>query len=133
MNKQILIIIFLSGLSFALLASQADLNKAACDEFQKADANLNDVYQQVLNNYKNDKPFIERFVMAQKKWIQFRDAYVDSMYVPEHKNEYGSVLPMCECYFIEQITKDRINQLRVWIKGTEEGDVCTGSTNILNQ
>jgi uncharacterized protein YecT (DUF1311 family) len=107
--------------------TQYELNKAACDQLQQADNSLNKVYKQILSNYKDDTVFINQFVTAQKKWIEFRDAYVASVYIPQNRDSYGSVFPMCQCYFLEHITSDRIKQLRVWLDGVTEGDVCIGS------
>ncbi|CEG57064.1 lysozyme inhibitor LprI family protein [Legionella fallonii] len=119
--------LFLNYLSPASAETQYELNKAACDQLQKSDNSLNKVYQQVIARYKDDQTFISQFTTAQKKWIAFRDAYVASMYIPQYKESYGSVLPMCQCYMLEHITLDRIKQLQVWLDGVAEGDVCVGS------
>lgn len=110
--------------------SQMDLNKAACDQLKKSDDLLNKTYQQVLQKYKDDKAFITQFVNTQKKWIQFKDAYVASMYLPEQSDSYGSALTMCQCNFIDRITQDRLKQLQVWVDGIEEGDVCVGTVHV---
>lgn len=123
------LIIFISFciLNPATAETQASLNQAACDALKKADTTLNKVYQQILVKYDDDDKFISNLVDAQKKWIAFRDAYVASMYLPGEEDSYGSILPMCQCYFIEGITQDRIKQLRVWLDGIDEGDVCIGT------
>jgi uncharacterized protein YecT (DUF1311 family) len=114
-------------------AAQADtqlqMNTAACNEMTNADANLNQVYKKVLAKYKDDELFTNKFIAAQKKWMEFRDAYVDSMYIPENRDSYGSVFSMCQCNFLEKIINDRVKQLQVWLNGIEEGDVCTGSVS----
>ena len=129
MIKHIIVTLFLwIGFLNPLMAeTQYELNKAACDQLKQADNDLNKVYQQVLSGYKNDKVFINQFITAQKKWIEFRDAYVASMYIPQYRDNYGSIMPMCQCYFIEKITTDRTKQLRVWLDGVTEGDACIGS------
>lgn len=114
-------------------AAQADtqlqMNTAACNEMNNADATLNQVYKNVLAKYKDDELFTNKFIAAQKKWMEFRDAYVDSMYIPENRDSYGSVFSMCQCNFLENIINDRVKQLQVWLNGIEEGDVCTGSVS----
>lgn len=105
-----------------------ELNQSACSELKKTDAELNHVYQQVLSDHAGDQKFISRFKEAQRKWVEFRDAYEKSMYIPEEYDNYGSVLPMCQCYFIESLTSERIKQLKAWVDGVEEGNVCVGST-----
>jgi uncharacterized protein YecT (DUF1311 family) len=108
--------------------TQLELNQSSCSEFKKADARLNQIYQNVLSAHRNDKIFISRFKEAQRKWIAYRDAYEASMFIPEYYNRYGSVLPMCQCDFMVHLTDERIKQLKVWADGVEEGDSCGGST-----
>jgi len=115
--------------SAAYAETQVEMTATACNEMDKADAQLNQVYKKVLAKYQNDQMFINKFITAQKKWIAFRDAYADSMYIPENKESYGSVFPMCHCAFLQNITNDRVKQLQVWLNGIEEGDVCTGSVS----
>ncbi|MBL7478872.1 lysozyme inhibitor LprI family protein [Legionella bononiensis] len=129
LNNRFILLIMLFVMTVARAETQLDLNNEACEALQKADNELNQVYQNILVKYKTDQVFIDKFVNAQRKWIEFKDAYVDSMYIPEYQDTYGSVLPMCKCYFIENITEARTKQLKVWIDGIEEGDVCTGSVN----
>ena len=128
-NNLLILFIMLFAMTVARAETQMDLNNEACEALQKADNELNQVYQNILMKYKTDQVFINKFVNAQRKWIEFKDAYVDSMYIPEYQDTYGSVLPMCKCYLIEHITEARTKQLKVWIDGIEEGDVCTGSVN----
>lgn len=122
--------LLLALLSFnAGAQTQADLNQTACNAFKQADTQLNQVYQQVLTKHQNDKMFINHFKDAQRKWVAFRDAYADSMYIPEYYQNYGSIVPMCQCSLFENLTKERIKQLKMWIDGVEEGDACVGSTS----
>jgi hypothetical protein len=39
---------------------------------------------------------------------------------------------MCANNELEAMTRKRIEELRAWLKGTEEGDVCAGSYTINN-
>ena len=119
--------LFMCYFNPVIAETQYELNKAACAQYQKADDSLNNAYKQILSKYKDDGVFINQFVTAQKKWVGFRDAYVASVFVPQYKDTYGSVFPMCQCYLMEQITTDRVKQLRVWLDGVAEGDVCIGS------
>lgn len=122
-----LIFVILFGSSIALAETQLELNAVACNELKTVENRLNQVYREVMTKYKNDKVFIYQLIKAQQKWVEFKDAYVDSMYIPQYKSSYGSVLPMCQCHFIENIINDRIKQLQVWVDGIDEGDACSGS------
>lgn len=123
----IFLFLVVSSLNQVLAQTQLELNQDACTTLKKADQLLKQTYQKVLTAHKQDTAFTSQFKNAQRKWIAFRDAYVDSMYIPEYSNSYGSIMPMCKCLFIEQITSERIKQLNVWINGVQEGDACSGS------
>lgn len=132
MTKNILAGFLLLSLSITSVnaeQTQADLNQSACIEFKKIDKQLNDVYKQALNLHSSHADFKKYFIQAQRKWIEFRDAHIASVYLPSKNNDYGSSLPMCQCYLLQELTQQRITQLKVWIDGAEEeGDVCVGTT-----
>ena len=115
----------------ALSQSQSELNQAACESYKKADAQLNRIYNQILNDYAGDKNFVEKMRVAERAWIAFRDAHVNSIYPdPDTRRAYGSIHPMCYCALLEQLTNDRIKTLRMWTDGVPEGDGCTGSQKV---
>jgi uncharacterized protein YecT (DUF1311 family) len=105
--------------------SQTALNMTAFANYQKADRQLNVVYQKILKGYAKEVVFIKKFKNAQRLWIQLRDAELASKY-PE-AGTYGAVAPMCESIYLETLTRDRIKFLNVWNTGIEEGEVCLGS------
>jgi len=114
-----------------LAQSQRDMNRQACDQYRKADNELNAAYNQTLKIYKDDALFIEKFKEAQRAWIVFRDAEMEALYPEKDKQEtYGSVFPMCHCSELTAITLQRTKELKRWVKGTKEGDVCSGSIRI---
>ena len=85
----------------------------------------------ILQEYRNDQAFIEKFKLAETAWENFRDAHINSIFPAEDKQlNYGTVFPLC--YYIElvKLTKERIKQLSPWINGIAEGDVCAGSRKI---
>ncbi len=111
-------------------ASHAQTKTAAategCDEYAKADAELNKVYTDVLREYAKDKTFIAKFKQAQRAWLAFADAHLESLY-PNGAAAYGSVNRTCRCAVKTDLTRERIEQLQQWLDGTPEGDVCGGS------
>jgi len=107
--------------------TQANLQSCYCDRAQKADAQLNDVYQQLLKKNASDTSFIEKLKISEKAWIAFRDAQIEAIFPdPDPKAAYGSVFTMCECMAQEELTMDRVKQLRRMLKSIE-GDVCAWS------
>ena len=109
--------------------TQFEMNQEACGKYKKVDAELNRIYQRVLRDYAGDKNFIQKMKLAQRAWITFRDAHMDSIYPDPDPWAYGSVNPMCRCMILEQLTRDRVEMLREWADGVPEGDVCAGSKN----
>ncbi len=112
----------------ALAQSQGDMNSAACGKYRRADDELNRVYQQILREYAEDADFVAKLKEAQRAWLAYRDAHVESVFPGEDKRAvYGSVFPMCHCGEVEGLTRERTRVLRRWLAGLPEGDVCAGT------
>lgn len=109
----------------AVAQTQTAMNMKAYNDYKKSDKELNGIYQQILKQYAKETQFIKKIKNAQRLWVQLRDADVAAKY--PQPGTYGSVAPMCESIYLEELTKDRIKHLKVWIMGIVEGDVCSGS------
>jgi uncharacterized protein YecT (DUF1311 family) len=132
-NRNVLTCLFISMLfAFAghstYAQSQLALNMKAGNDYEKADKELNVVYRRILKEYAAQPVFIKKLKVAQRLWVQLRDAEVAARY-PEREN-YGSGVAMCESTYLEMLTRERIKFLRVWLTGIAEGDVCSGSVKI---
>jgi uncharacterized protein YecT (DUF1311 family) len=106
--------------------TQMQLNKEACDDYKKADVEMNGAYQTILREYRGEPSFVAVLRKAQLAWIRYRDAHVESIY-PGEASQYGSVNPMCRCTQLATLTRERTKMLNQWVEGVEEGDVCAGS------
>ncbi len=99
--------------------------------YKAADTQLNKIYSKVTQEYKGQALFLKRLKQAQRAWIQFRDAQIEARYPSENdtdkSKEYGSVYSECACVELAELTSQRISQLEKWLKGSPEGDVCSGS------
>jgi uncharacterized protein YecT (DUF1311 family) len=123
-----LITALLLGLVFSASCyaqSQGQMNEDAYAGYEKADKQLNTVYQTILRQYAKKPAFIKSLKAAQRLWIQLRDADVAAKF--PQMGTYGSVEPMCRAGYLETYTLGRIKFLKVWVDGIEEGDVCSGS------
>lgn len=113
--------------------TQSESNPDSCASFKQADALLNQSYNQILNEYKKNVSFIRKLKIAQRAWIAYRDAQLEALYPsPNKRAEYGSVYPMCRCSALATLTTQRAEELKKWIDGAEEGDVCSGSIKVKN-
>jgi uncharacterized protein YecT (DUF1311 family) len=107
--------------------SQAAMHECASNRLSAADKELNQVYQQVLHKFAKDPVFIAKLKTAQKAWVAFRDAELAARFPDNDTSNYGTVYPMCVNNELEAMTRKRTEELREWLKGAEEGDVCAGS------
>jgi uncharacterized protein YecT (DUF1311 family) len=107
--------------------TQSDLDDTAHAEYQKQDKMLNNTYKEILKIYKDDTLFINRLRIAQRAWLEYRDKYMESLYPEKDKSYYGSIYPMCYYNALALLTKQRADQLKLWLEGAEEGDGCSGS------
>lgn len=113
--------------SHSFSQTQFELNEAEHKKYLKADKELNGIYQKVLKQYTADTAFIKNLKTSQRLWVQFRDAEMKVKYPDRPDGYYGSVQPMCWSIYLTQLTEERINTLKALLRGTEEGDVCSGS------
>jgi uncharacterized protein YecT (DUF1311 family) len=114
--------------------TQVELNDCANAELEKADDELNRIYQKILAKYKGDVVFLGKFREAQRAWLKFRDAQFEARFpyagTSRERSEYGSVFPMCAGLYKAELTRSRVEELRQWLDGVEEGDACSGSLPI---
>jgi uncharacterized protein YecT (DUF1311 family) len=93
-----------------------------------ATAEMDRLYAMVLQKFSGDAVFIAKLKAAQDAWRGFRDAHLEALYPAENKVQYyGSAYGQCRQAAIVAITRPRIEQLRQWLEGMAEGDVCAGS------
>lgn len=111
--------------------SQAAMNQEADAAYRKADLELNRTYQQIFKEYRAQPAFLQSLKTAQKLWLQFRDAEMKARYPATNSLvEYGSFFPVCYSNGLEELTKARTKQLRLWLTGIPEGDMCNGSVKV---
>jgi uncharacterized protein YecT (DUF1311 family) len=104
--------------------------KAAINAYKLADAELNSVFNQILTMYSSDTEFLKNLRESQALWVKFRTAELKTKFPARGPGEYGSVYTMCVNDFLTEMTNQRVTTLKEWIKGTYEGDVCSGSVKI---
>ena len=105
--------------------TQLELNECYCNQYKKADAEMNQVYQKLISTNTDNKLFIDKLRLAQRAWVSFRDAQLDAIYpvTDDPRAKYGSIYPMCYCMAQTELTVERTKQLQRMLK-SEEGDGC---------
>lgn len=108
--------------------TQHAMNKCSGLNYKIADTELNRVYKLIKHVYREDKLFIKRMKHAQRAWLKFRDSQFEMMYPQKDKQSaYGSAFSLCENSYKARLTLERVVQLKQWLVGAEEGDICAGS------
>jgi len=126
----ILAILTLFAAPLAQAQTQGEMNDEAAAEFNGVDEEMNSVYQEILSDYADDEVFIASLREAQRRWIAFRDAQLKMKYPDREPGYYGSIQPSCEMTYLTELTQERVKELKTWIDGVEEGNMCAGTVRI---
>jgi uncharacterized protein YecT (DUF1311 family) len=86
--------------------TQLELNECSANEFKKADAELNQIYNRVLSTL--DEKNRGNLREAQSAWVAYRDANCKS--AAEYNG--GSMSPMVQSFCLKENTSDRIKELK---------------------
>ena len=92
--------------------SQSEMNRGAAREFETADATLNKVYKQLIG--KLDDEGKEKLKLAQRAWVQFRDAQAD--FEADKEARGGSMAPLIYNGTRKTLTDARIKELQRVLK-----------------
>ncbi|HXZ27994.1 MAG TPA: lysozyme inhibitor LprI family protein [Terriglobales bacterium] len=93
--------------------AQPDLNACAREEAARVDAELNQVYAQLLKAAKDDPDAVAKIKAAEKAWVVYRDAYLEAMYPAKDKQaEYGSEYLMEVSLLTAKLTRRQIEALK---------------------
>jgi len=108
--------------------TQFEMNKCSGISYQTAIDELNRVYTLLEKTYEKDQIFLNKLQTAQRVWLQLRDADLEMKYPhADQLKYYGSIFLSCTTEFKTQMTLQRVEFLKRWLAGSEEGDVCSGS------
>ena len=110
------------------LPTEDEETKAAIKEYKMVEGELNQVFNKVLTVYKSDVEFVKNIKESQDLWVKFRAAEVKAKF--PLGREYGSAYTVCVNDFLTHMTNERMTTLKLWLKGTYQGDVCSGSVRI---
>jgi uncharacterized protein YecT (DUF1311 family) len=88
------------------MATQAEMNQCAGENYALSDNKLNEVYQYVKSNLNAEGQ--AQLTQAEQAWIAFRDAECE---FERSRYEGGSIAPLIFASCMEQITDIRIDEL----------------------
>jgi len=89
------------------LQTQTDMTICAVGEYNKADAELNASYKQIMTRLKDDPETAKLLVAAEKAWMAFRDAECT---FANAGTDGGSIHPMLVAECREAITRKIVSR-----------------------
>lgn len=116
MRYILLTVAFLSVSFFCFAQTQMEINQQAANDYKKADLELNKVYKQLLLMTKDQKKK-ELLVKAQRAWINYKEAHCK---YEESSYEGGSIQPTIYYTCLQEVTEERIKQLKLAIGDSRE-------------
>jgi len=104
-------------------STQTVMHVCANEEALRADAELNDIYQNLLSVARKQSASVDKVRAAEKAWIGYRDAYIDAMYPATDKQAaYGSSYPMEVDLLRAKLTQQQIAALKELLKRYSDSD-----------
>lgn len=92
-----------------------DLYLTVYHEYKKAEAELDKLYKQILEEY-SDVPFFKtRLEKAELAWIDFRDAQLDFLFRTESETPVEINSSTQYWLSMKELTESRITLLRIWL------------------
>lgn len=108
--------------------TQSEMSRCAGVAYADARRELDRVLEKIRTLYAGNAEFIAALGVSQDAWQRSVDADLEMRYPgPDKQFQYGSVYGMCAGLDKVSMTLARIEFLKKWLSGTEEGDVCGGS------
>jgi uncharacterized protein YecT (DUF1311 family) len=109
-------------------ATQSEMSRCAGVAYADARRELDRVLGKIRTLYAGNADFIAALGVSQDAWQRSVDADLEMLYPgPDKQGQYGSVYGMCAGLDKLSMTLARIEFLKKWLNGNEEGDVCGGS------
>ncbi len=93
--------------------TQMQMNACASGELKRADAEMNRIYQALLQKRKDDPDATAKTRAAQRAWLKFRDAHMAEVFPAANPQvEYGSIYPMLYALEEASVTRERVTMLQ---------------------
>jgi uncharacterized protein YecT (DUF1311 family) len=125
--KFLITLLICLGSNILFAQTQLEMDQQEIESYENTNKELDEIYKQILIEYKTDTVFIANLKASQKIWVTFRDAELEVKFPDGENRHYGSVNQLCVAHYLEKLTRDRINTLNTWLVGYIDKDACNGS------
>lgn len=105
--------------------TQQEMTRNVHEKMIQSESHLDSLYKVILEYHATDTLFIRNFEQAQKAWREYVSREM-ALLLPEYYGSYA----LCSLSITNQYVEARIEHLKQWTDGIEEGDVCTGSREL---
>ena len=112
--------------------TQVAMNACSRMELTIAETELEAVFEKISEIYSDDQIVLEKLKISQDAWEALREANMDLRFPREYRGDYGSVFPLCWVSVSAAQVRERVEFLRLWVGGFEEGDACAGTAHAKN-
>jgi uncharacterized protein YecT (DUF1311 family) len=112
--------------------TQFELNDQMGRDLQDTEAELTATLATIRRQYAEEAQFLLCLAESQLAWEVYRERQLAMIfpYKDDTKEGYGTVFPMCWAIWRARLTKQRITELKLWVDGIEEGEICRGSIRV---
>jgi uncharacterized protein YecT (DUF1311 family) len=93
-------------------ATRAEVNRCVSEEVRQVEAELNDVYDQLLIVLRYDATAVVKVRAAEKAWVAYRDGYIEARWPAENKQIYGSMLAAKAMQLRATLTRKHIEDVK---------------------
>ena len=109
-------------------ATQSEMSHCTGVAYADARRELDRVLEKIRTLYAGKAEFISALGVSQDAWQRSIDSDLEMLYPgPDKQQQYGSAYGMCAGLDKVGMTLARVEFLKRWLNGKEEGGVCGGS------
>ena len=119
----------------ARVPNQSEMTEQAVTNYEEIDLIHQQVYDEILLIYQDDKEFIEYLRKSQRAWIKFRDAHILMKWpaLETKSRRLGTAERMSVPNHLSMLTQARIDGLLKWRSGLKEGFVDAGTIKTIEE
>ena len=110
--------------------SQTDINFDEENSLTFLTSKLDSMYSAVIEEYQDQKIFINNFKKSQVVWKQYMESQLLARFPEDEEYRGGSSFGMCYALYKQQLIKERISSINDWLIGFPEGEICGGSVKV---
>jgi uncharacterized protein YecT (DUF1311 family) len=110
--------------------SQFELNAGTENQLLQINREMDSILNKIYAEYSQNKTFIKNLQKSQQLWLKFHESEMLAKFPEDDMTREGSAFNLCWYSHKIQLKRQRIENLKVWLLGEQEGEICSGSVKI---